>query len=241
MTSGLFNYSEDTHFQKACFASPARTWTPPQLLAVAFAHPPRFAPGKGFEYSNTNTILLGMVIERITGRSVADALRTRIFQPLGMRHTLFPRDASIPAPYAHGYVFGADIDRGPSQAATLIDVTHWNPSWGWTAGAVISTLDDLSRYIRPLAKGSLVSASAQAMRLAGMDLRPGARSYGFAIANIGGAIGHNGALPGYQSFAGYLPDRDTTVIVLTNLYQTRTGKGPADQLAALIIERLPRR
>jgi D-alanyl-D-alanine carboxypeptidase len=115
-----------------------------------------------------------------------------------------------------------------------------NPSWGWTAGAAISTLHDLKIWARALATGTLLRAATQKERLSWIPIgaSPAAAKYGLAITNIHGFLGHNGQLPGFQSFMGYLPQKGATIVVLTNLYAAPDGSGPADQLAAIIMKEL---
>src|SRR6266480_487306 len=110
MTSGLFNYSNDQGFQQA---DPSRVWDPKELVAIAFRHRPYFAPGQGLHYTNTNYILLGMLIEQIPGMPVEKAFQQRIFTPLGMESSSFPPLASsaIPDPHPHGYVLAETLGR----------------------------------------------------------------------------------------------------------------------------------
>ncbi|HZR39443.1 MAG TPA: serine hydrolase domain-containing protein, partial [Ktedonobacteraceae bacterium] len=170
MRSGLYNYSEDDSFGQALEAHPNRVWTPQELIAISFKHPPYFAPGQDFHYSNTNFILLGMIIEQITGHPVEYEFQQRIFTPLGMTHSLLPPRPSteIPAPYAHGYMFNTPAisnDEINESTQNLADVTIWNPSWGWTAGSAISTLHDLEIWAKALASGKLLSPATQKERL----------------------------------------------------------------------------
>jgi D-alanyl-D-alanine carboxypeptidase len=236
MTSGLYNYSEDEKFNEALDRDPEKRWTNADLLRIAFAHDPYFAPGAAFHYSNTNTILLGLVIEKATRLEAAEAIRRRILRPLGMTQTSFPKDESMPAPYASGYMFGYNAEsEDDNSAKPLRDVTHDNPSWTGTAGQLISTLDDLRRYARPLVTGRLTSEKMHRERMPWDTLESAPFHYGFSMASYGGAYGHNGQIPGYQSFLGYIPDNDTTLIILTNLFASPDRLTPADQIAKAII------
>jgi D-alanyl-D-alanine carboxypeptidase len=255
MSSGLFNYSEDKSFNQTLDRDPGKVWNPKDLIAISFQHPPYFAPGQGWHYSNTNTVLLGMIIEQISGMPVEDVFQQRIFKPLGMDSSSLPKRTSsaIPNPHPHGYMFGTNVESleapplTPEQAAqtdaaagTPNDVTMANPSWGWTAGAAISTLHDLKIWAKALATGTLLRAATQKERLSWIPIgaSPAAAKYGLAITNIHGFLGHNGQLPGFQSFMGYLPQKGATIVVLTNLYAAPDGSGPADQLAAIIMKEL---
>ncbi|GAA1199880.1 serine hydrolase domain-containing protein [Pseudonocardia alaniniphila] len=253
MRSGLYNYSELESFNRAMDEDPGKVWQPQELVALALAQPPYFAPGQGFHYSNTNTVLLGMIIEQITGQKLENVFQERIFTPLGLRNTVFPplTSNSILDPHPQGYLFGtnvatlADPALPPDQQAaaregTLVpnDVTGINPSWAWAAGAAISSAEDLATYVKPLVTGGLLDAATQKQRI---DSLPPptpngiSASYGLALARFGPMIGHDGSLPGYQSFMGYDPDGDKTLIVLTNLQAAPNGAQPANEIAKRII------
>ena len=241
MTSGLYNYSEDVQFNAALDADPHRIWSLAELLDIAYSHPPYFPPGSGFHYSNTNSLLLGLLVEKVTGIPLGQELYRRIFKPLGMNHTYLPDldDSSIPLPHPRGYMYGTNVGTLPPQcdaeAVGRHDVTDASPSWGWAAGSAISTLHDLTIWARALALGTLLTPETQAERLQWVQTGPPpAPLYGLHITNFNGIIGHDGALPGFQSFVGYVPDKDATIIVLANLYPDLNCGGPADQIAKII-------
>jgi D-alanyl-D-alanine carboxypeptidase len=218
MQSGLFNYSADEDFQRALFSDPNRPFTPQELLNYAFAHPLVFAPGQGLLYCNTNYILLGLVIEKVSGLPLHQYLEQRVLQPLGLEHTNFPTDNAFPQPHAQGYTHQPLDD---SEAVA----TDWDPSWGWSAGAMISNLDDLRTWARALATGALLEPDTQAQRLETVSapgFAPGA-GYGLGIFTAEGWIGHNGSLPGYQSLTLYLPQKKTTLVVLLNSDEPSPG------------------
>ncbi|MBG0856316.1 beta-lactamase family protein [Streptomyces spinoverrucosus] len=224
MRSGLFNYSEDQDFFKALTSDPERSFTPQELLDYAFKHPVMFQPGEEFYYSNTNLILLGLVVEQVGGQPVQDYIRENILEPAGMDRTIFPTDAAFPAPHAQGYT-------NQTADGKVADSTAWNPSWGWAAGAMISTLEDLRTWAPTVATGVLpdgdilISPVTQRQRL---DTRsttiPGA-GYGLGIFNVQGWIGHNGSLPGYESLTVYLPSARATLVVVLN---TDIGQGDTE-------------
>lgn len=123
MQSGLPNYSATSAFQQAFFEDPFQNFTPQQLLDYASAEPMEFPPGEGFLYCNTNTVLLGLVVEKVSGQSLPDYIHEHITQPLGMSHTSFPTTNAFPKPHAQGYTT-QDADNAITTA------TDWNPSWG---------------------------------------------------------------------------------------------------------------
>jgi D-alanyl-D-alanine carboxypeptidase len=211
MTSGVASYTRSTKFTDTYFAKPETIFTPDRLLAVGIGESPLFEPGARFDYSNTNTILLGMVIEKVTGKPIGDVFKKMVFDPLGLKDTSWPGESTeMPAPYAEGFTLQGDFAKpdAPSNA------THWNPAWGWTAGEVISTMADLLTYGRALATGQgLLGPAAQAERLGSL---PGPAGYGIAFGCIDGWVGHTGELPGYNTTVYYDTTRDTTVIVQAN-------------------------
>jgi D-alanyl-D-alanine carboxypeptidase len=247
MTSGLYNYSEDPGFNATLDSQPQKVWSPAELIAIGARHPADFPPGQGWHYSNTNTVLLGMIAEKVAGRPLGELIRERVFRPLAMGASVFPDRASaaIPAPHPRGYMFGDNVESlnptPPAIPATEVpnDVTGANPSWGWAAGAGISTLSDLLKWAPALGTGTLLQPATQSQRLQWVGNAGGAR-YGLAIFDVQGYLGHNGELPGFQSFMGYDPANRTTVVVLTNLTAGPQPErpGPADAIARAIVPRL---
>src|SRR5262252_7631464 len=132
-TSGIYSYTNDPGFQQALTADPTRVWRPTELVRIAVAHPPAFPPGTTFAYSNTDYVLLGMIIQAATGHPVGQELQARIFQPLGLRDTYFPyANLHLRKPYAHGYLLGQPGATGPA------DTTVMSPSWAGAAGGIVS-------------------------------------------------------------------------------------------------------
>ena len=211
MTSGIASYTRSTKFTDIYFAKPETVFTPDRLLAIGISKSPIFEPGVRFDYSNTNTILLGMVIEKVTGEHIGDVYKKMVFHPLGLRNTSWPGEATeMPAPYAQGFTLQGDYAKpdAPSNA------THWNPAWGWTAGELISTMPDLLIYGRALGTGQgLLGHAAQAERLQSF---PSPAGYGIAIGCIDGWVGHTGELPGYNTSVFYDTTTDATVVVQAN-------------------------
>ncbi|MFH5207203.1 serine hydrolase domain-containing protein [Antrihabitans spumae] len=237
MRSGLFTYTADPGFDATLNNDPEKAWTPDELLDIAFSHPNVSAPGEKYEYVNTNIILLGLVIEQLTGKSIEQAFTERIFEPLGLKHTSFPAatDTSIPDPHPQGYSFPSDENEmsAADQKAAVdgklkpADQTNWNPSWGWTAGGAISTVGDLTTYIEAVVKGGLLDEKMQKIRLDSIlpiDPRAG---YGLGIARFGSLLGHDGQIPGFMTFAGYDPTSELTIVIATNLATVPAGEGTA--------------
>ena len=210
MTSGIASYTLTREFVEILFTAPETIWTPEEVLQIGLDASPLSEPGAEFYYSNTNTILLGMVIEEVTGQPIQDVLQQRIFDPLGLDGTWWPGESTdIPEPYAQGYTLqGTATPDNPS------NTTHWNVAWAWTAGELISTIDDLLLYGRSLATGrDLLGEEAQATRLTSF---PGDSGYGLALGCVDGWVGHTGELPGYNTTVFHHASTDTTVIVQAN-------------------------
>jgi D-alanyl-D-alanine carboxypeptidase len=240
MTSGIATYDDDADWIQAYLADPYAVWSPDDLVAVGCALPPVFAPGEGWSYSNTNTIILGMIVEQLTNELVADVFQRSIFQPLDMNQSHLPPGSSsaIPDSHAQGYMFGTEFDgTGP-----LLNATDWNPSWGWVAGSIVSTLDDIEIWVKALANGTLLSAATQEERLGWVDLgepwlgKP--FRYGLGLMDFGGFLGHSGVMFGYTAWMGHQPETGATIIVFTNLYLAEGKLPPAQTLAKAIQEEL---
>ncbi|KOU64477.1 serine hydrolase domain-containing protein [Streptomyces sp. IGB124] len=226
MRSGLFNYSADEDFGKAFLSDPRRPFTPQQLLGYSFKHPVLFEPNAKFDYSNTNLILLGLVVEKVTGQKLDDYINREVVAAAGLKQTLFPVGAQFPSPHAQGYT-----DQTLNGKTAI--ATDWNPSWGWAAGAMISNLSDLRSWAKTVATGTLLKPATQAERLKVVPSLPGA-GYGLGIFNVQGWIGHNGSLPGYQSLTVYLPGPQATLVVLLNTDTAYRGNEPSTLLGQAI-------
>jgi D-alanyl-D-alanine carboxypeptidase len=254
MRSGLYNYSQSLELNKALDTDRARVWTPEQLLAVSFKHPPVFSPGAKFGYSNTNTTLLGLIAEKVEGKSLADIMRERLFVPVGLKHTLFPAITStaLPEPFTRGYMYGTNVMtmnspalpdsmQAAARVGTLapVDWTDASASWTWAAGMGISTANDLVGWAQALVDGKLLNTDLQRRRLASVrpiDLKdPNSASYGWGIAKFGNLYGHTGEMPGYNAFMGHDPVNNVTVVVWTNLAPAVDGRDPAATIAKSLI------
>jgi D-alanyl-D-alanine carboxypeptidase len=245
MTSGINSYTFLPYVNGIMDSDPTKAWDPEELIALGLEMPVEFQPGEGFLYSNTNTVLLGRIAEELTGEKLEDLMQERIFDPLGLKTAVMPAPAEgyMPEPYPHGYLFGTNVstidgaalspeDQAKAVAGELLpnDVTDLNPSWGWAAGAASSTIGDLATYVEALVGGGLISPELQQARLD--SVRGG---YGLAMAKFGHMIGHNGSLPGYQSFMVHDPERDLTLIVFANIQATPAGRGAADLMAGALM------
>ncbi|MBF4192423.1 serine hydrolase domain-containing protein, partial [Mycolicibacterium phlei] len=164
MRSGLPNYTESEEFiarlyRESPLGPDALRITPRELLDIAFAMPLNFPPGTQYEYSNTNTVLLGMVVEKVTGVPLGKYFQDNIFGPLGLTQTSYPANGWLPEPFDHGYTEAPD--------GAIVDATLWNPAWADAAGKIVSNIYDLRTWARALGSGALLSPQTQAARLSG--------------------------------------------------------------------------
>ncbi len=240
MTSGIFSYTEDEGFLDDYHADPMMSgFTPETALEIARQHDPYFAPGEGIHYSDTNTIIAGLIAEQLTDKSLPDLLAERIFVPELLQATTFPvNDPAMPDPYLSGYT-------PPVGDRPMADATESNPDVAWAAGAMISNLNDLSVWSELLATGTLLSPETQAARLQVVPMAEGSPvRYGLGIMELFGFYGHNGGIAGYSTIMLHDPDDGSTIVIATNLADEHGGG--ADTIALgliqlLLPERLPGR
>ncbi len=251
MRSGLRSYTELKSFNATMDAEPAKAWHPEELVKIGLAEPVDFAPGRDWHYSNTNTVLAGLVVEHHDAKPLQESFRSRILDTLELADTSQPpiTSAAIPDPHPRGYMYGtnvstltstalseADQQRARSGELKPGDYTDANPSWGWAAGAGISTAADLTTYVEALVGGGLLSADLQKQRLDSVKpVGSAGAGYGLALASFGPMLGHDGSLPGFTSFMGHDPKSKTTVIVLTTLQSSPDGRMVANEIARPII------
>lgn len=219
MRSGLPDYQDNAEFAKAVTANPTRDFTAEELLGWAFAAPAAFPPGQQYRYSNTNYVLLGLLVQKVSGKALTAYLADRIFGPLAMAHSSFPTSAQFPDPHARGYTDPVEPGGSP------VDATDWSASFTGAAGAIISTLDDMRIWMPALANGTLISPSLQQQRLYSPPTPglPAGVGYGMGVFTTAGWIGHNGSVPGYQTVAIHLPQGRMTVVIMVNTDITKPG------------------
>jgi D-alanyl-D-alanine carboxypeptidase len=217
-TSGLGNYTEALFRSEADLeAVRTRVYTPEELLRLGLSLPPTHAPGTAWRYSNTNYIVLGLLIEQRTGHAYSAEVRRRILRPLGLRDTYFPgADPYLRGPHAKAYV--------PWSDGTLRDFSVYNMSWGWAAGELVSTARDLNRFFRALLTGRLLAPRllAQMQTTVPMDpSAPEAAGYGLGIAWLqlpcGRVWGHDGGVIGQTTVSLHGGDGARQVSLAENM------------------------
>ena len=132
-----------------------RSWRPRELVALIADRPPDFAAGTAWSYSNTDYVLAGLIVERVTGHRLGREVERRIFRPLRLRDSSFPTDFPfLRGPHARGY--SLQLDDELNFVEPLFDITVYNPSLAWGSGNMVSDLDDLARFFRALLAGRLL-------------------------------------------------------------------------------------
>ncbi len=262
MRSGLYNYTDGSEVWTSMDHEPARVWSPAELLAIAFAHPPNAPPNTVYEYCNTNYVLLSLVAEKVAHKPLAQSMQDRLFGPLRLQHTLLPAAAvnTIPNPYSHGYLYGSasvamvgeppyspEI-RAAARAGTLLpkDYTDVNHSFAEGAGAAISTANDLATWIQALVAGRVLNAAYQRRWLDSLQpedpSKPKGQRYGYGITQISWGQNiiyfHGGETPGYNSFMGYDPNNQITLVVWTNLTVSLDEKPTANTLMLKVLDQI---
>ena len=211
MTAGLHSYTEDETWVKLAFSNFPREWTPRELVEAGLARPADFPPGQGWHYSNTNYVLLGLILEQVSGKKIPDFFAEKIFKPLKLTQTSWPTTSAMPSPYARGTTVQTLDD-------SLDDATNRNPSWAFAAGQLISTMADLRAWVVSYTTGTLVSPAMQKERLTWMTMPPNSpvRAYGIGVGTDLGWLGHTGELPGYNCAAYYFPEKEAVIVVMVN-------------------------
>lgn len=213
-TSGLFDIGDDEAWIGSVLADPTRAWTLSELIPIGLAHPPYFAPGTGYHYSNTGYMLLGAIVERITHHDIADELTRRILRPLRLDDTYVSHDSGIRGPHSQGYSLTPD--------GQVVDVTTLNATFTGPAGDIISTVGDVATFYRALLRGRIVHDRYLRDMLTFVDVEPepqdgvGLGLFRFPEDCGTKMIGHTGGIFGYQSEARNSLDANVQNIVYVN-------------------------
>jgi D-alanyl-D-alanine carboxypeptidase len=205
-TSGVFNYTTYPGFSNA-MSDTGRFWSPEELLTT-FMNQPYFNPGTGYQYSNTNYLLAGMVIRAATGNSISHNLRQLILNPTNLTDTYFPLEESVPDTIAHGWGNGIEI-KYPRTAST---------SSAWTSGAMYSTAENMVRFYKDLFDLQIINQSSLNQMLTFPQQPIGIYGLGIALGLFSGRTKfcHSGGIPGYISFAGIDTNAKFIISILIN-------------------------
>ncbi|MGG3647214.1 serine hydrolase domain-containing protein [Bacillus wiedmannii] len=215
-TSGIAEYTRSKGFN---LMDTKKSYRAEELVKMGISMPPDFAPGKSWSYSNTGYVLLGILIEAVTGNSYAEEIENRIIEPLELSNTFLPGNSSVipGTKHARGYI---QLD-GASEPK---DVTYYNPSMGSSAGDMISTADDLNKFFSYLLGGKLLKEQQLKQMLTTVPTgeaalgRYGLGIYETKLPNGVSIWGHGGSIPGFVTFAGgTLGGKHTLAVNLNSL------------------------
>ena len=227
MRSGLFEAYDTPQFAALNMKVP-KNFDPRTLVAWAVQQKPYFAPGKGYRYSNTNYLLIGIIIEAITKDSIGNQIRKRLLEPFGLEQTSYPQTQAMPSPWVHGYHL--DKQGNWEDISNTIPVTFMA-----SAGAMISDMNDIRRWIELYATGKTIGAGSYQDLINCIPFL-GNTSFGLGITCSAGWYGYTGALPGYNTADYYSPETGTTIVAWIN-YQ---AKEPVEGVASVIVRDIAR-
>ncbi len=209
-----------------------RAFTPEELITlVADSRLSEFAPAaeRQWKYNNTGYILLGLIIEKATGKSYEENLKARIFEPLGLKKTYLQTDVPEVGALPNAYY------KTPFDFATA----EWNASQGWSAGAVVSTPDEFATFMKALFTGKLFK-QPETVKLMKTPAPTGANrlgpgvTYAHGMSNNKGVLGHGGQTLGFQSDGGYIPDKDVTIVMWSNAAESNVSRLIVPALAGAV-------
>jgi D-alanyl-D-alanine carboxypeptidase len=241
-TSGIIRYEFNDKFTADLRANPAKVWAPEEQIAYLFDSTPPFAAGQGWEYSDTNYMVLGLIVEQITGAKYYDLIRDRLLTPLKLTGLVPSTSRTIPG-LVQGYVGPGDPILPAGGPMLTNGVLPFNPQLEWAGGGFATNAVDLARWGHELYAGTAISASARKLMLdAAVPAKLGAGStYGLGViirppATAAGMTsptwGHSGYFPGYMSELIHVPETGTTLSIQINTSASRT-RGTAAPLRVL--------
>ena len=246
-TSGIVRYEFNPAFLEDLIADPMRTFTPEDRLAYLRGMTPPFAAGEGWDYSDTNFILVALAAEKQMGTQIYDEIDTRLLEPLGLENTVRSDRPMVPG-LANGYA-GPENPFG-SYDATLDEngALHFNPQFEWAGGGFASSADDLAAWIRHVHEGRAFPASLLDQARTGIPAPLGPEAtYGLGVIMMelpaGTAWGHSGFMPGYRTEAYYFPDFEFGLALQINSSDGAAFDRPPllllSELAQIVAESLP--
>ena len=238
-TSGLVRYEFKDEFTKDLTANPQKTWKPAELVSYLLDEKPPFLAGQGWDYSDTNYIVLGMIIEKVTGRKFYDEANSRLLKPLKLNDTI-PQDGPRLKGVVQGYA-GPDNPFGGKDAMIQNGKFTINPQFEWTGGGYVSTAPDLARWAKMIYEGKAFSPALLPQVLEGVSAPMLGREtrYGLGViirqTSAGTSYGHSGFFPGYITDMMYFPDQKVAVAVQVNTSVGRSlGKAPGRVLGEVM-------
>lgn len=238
-TSGLVRYEFKEQFTKDLSANPDRIWKPEELISYILDTPAPFAAGKGWDYSDTNYIVLGMIIEKVTGSRYYDLAKRRLLEPLKLRETVPSNTRVIPG-LIQGYA-GPANPFGGTDEMIVNGKFAINPQFEWCGGGMASTSEDLARWAKAMYEGRAFDPSLLPQMLEGVPARLGPEAkYGLGViirpTKFGMSYGHSGFFPGYITEMMYFPDHKLAIAVQVNTSVPRTTAKPLTAFISDFVE-----
>jgi D-alanyl-D-alanine carboxypeptidase len=238
-TSGLVRYEFKEQFTRDLTAQPDKVWKPEELVAYILDTAAPFAAGKGWDYSDTNYIVLGLIVERVTKSSYYEQARRRLLRPLKLTRTV-PSDSRTVPGLAQGYA-GPNNPFGGADAMIQDGRFAINPQFEWTGGGMASTTEDLARWAKALYEGRAFHPSLLPVMLEGVPARLGPEAkYGLGViirpSPTGTTYGHSGFFPGYVTEMVYFPRLKAAVAVQVNTSVPRSTGKPLYRFAVELAE-----
>jgi D-alanyl-D-alanine carboxypeptidase len=246
-TSGIVRYEFNPRFMEDLTADPSRTFTVEERLSYLFDADPPFAPGEGWDYSDTNYILLGMIIEEIGGRPLYSQIQDRLLEPFGLDDTV-PSDSRDVPGLVQGYA-GPDNPFGGFDAMMVDGRLAINPQFEWAGGGMASTAADLARWIREVHEGRVFGSALFGDFRDGIPAPLGPDGhYGLGVIMmtlpVGEAWGHSGFMPGYRTEAYYFPEYGFSLALQLNTSApgafAQSPLRTLNELAGIVVSHLER-
>ncbi len=219
-TSGLPDYTQSKGFRQQFADDPGGYVSPAKIIGWVERDPLVFKPGRRYEYSNTDNIVVGLMAAQVSLEPYARLLKQLVFEPLGLRETSFPVRRALPRPFIHGYV--VEKPNMPEDVSTLL-----SPSGAWASGGIVSTPRDLNTFIGAYLGARLFPAALQRQQLRfvpggeSSPPGPGRNAAGLAIfryrTKCGTVYGHTGNFPGYVQFAAATRDGSRALTTSLNI------------------------
>jgi D-alanyl-D-alanine carboxypeptidase len=228
-TSGIVRYEFNPAFLEDLTADPMRTFTPEQRLAYLFDAEAPFAAGQGWDYSDTNYILVAMIVESVTGNAAYDEIQTRLLDPLALRNTV-PSDRPDVPGLVQGYA-GPENDFGGFDEMVVNGRLAINPQFEWGGGGFASTTEDLARWVRDIHEGRAFNPVLLDQVRTGVEAPLGPEGqYGLGVIMmelpVGTAWGHSGFMPGYRTEMYYFPEYEFGLALQINTSDGAAIGGP---------------
>ncbi|MDP4014165.1 MAG: serine hydrolase domain-containing protein [Candidatus Nanopelagicales bacterium] len=228
MQAGVYDYTSPSPANSAFDLDPAMPWTVAQTIDLIRKGKPGHKPGAATVYDNSNFVLLGRIIEKVTGKPAAEVIAKEAIEPAGLKHTIIPRGYTVPQPAVAGNYYQED--------GKLRRVPRQNPRIPSTAGNMISTVDDLVAWSRALATGSLLEPEYFEQQKQFIDVGTGGMKYGYGLALMDwqGWLGHGGEVWGYSNVTMTDTATGATVVVMAtgSTGEENSITAPAFALAA---------